>query len=686
MVQTTSATLSATSVENGDSASYRSYLTFDADPDAPRLTLQQVSGWLREKGYGEVDLSESRFERLTERAELVVAHGENRRGHSLRVRLAETDPRGKQWLTSIAMQSPQRGAGWLSVRVGHTGGIPAETPKIARYLMEVLDLRDSEYQVVAGAPILRPDGVDELLEAVCDPDRNGLLFVAATDTGQVDLFAPFAARVERWARRVHGIAQFVVLDPAATVAFNDGIGATHAATPWAIRTYAPGADPAWEPDARRHRVLGTRRLASEDDRTISNILVRAARNHSSDHKLPDQARSVIKDLNRIEDRVLLDSLFASSGAERISERVVEQVVAEVAEPLAVPPVTVERAAERIVVEAEELLAETAADDTAADGQAAATVPSVTPETPVALDDPADDTDGQVIPDVASAVSDYLATIEMVKQALGVEDLTAETLRQIADAASRASEQAAAREAITNRVSRELAERQERIDALEDRLNGARAVADDAILEQRIAEDARRSAEDEARWLRRVLNEQGRHDEAWATLPDDEVTKVPEDFEDLLDRLYALEDQGVVFTGDRRITVGLDDQDTMSNIVASAWECLLVLADYVAAKQAGDYEGNVKTYLKQTPSGYRTVPQTRFGEAETESTLNQWGRQRIFNVPADVHEDCEVLMEAHFKLPRCGVVTPRIHYYDHTHASGKIYVGYIGPHLRTKATN
>lgn len=682
-MQTASATRSSTSVETGDSASYRSYLTFDADSDAPGLALQQVSSWFREKGYGEVDLSESRFERLGERAELVVAHGENRRGHSLRVRLAETDPRGKQWLTSIAMHAPHRGAGWLSLRVGHTGGKPAETPKIARYLMEVLDLRDSDYRVVAGAPIIRPDGVDELLEAICDTDRNGLLFVAATDTEQVDLFAPFVERVEHWARRVHGIAQFVVLDPAATLAFNEGIGATHAATPWAIRTYAPGADPAWEPDARRHRILGTRRLASEDDRTISNIVVRAARKHSSDHKLPEQARAVIKDLNRIEDRLLLDSLFAPSDSQRVADRVVADLL---------PTVTVEEAAEQIVVEAEEVLAETAAgDNTAFDALAdtnshpAETDTDLGSETPEALDDLVDAVD-QAISDVAPAVSEYLATIEMVKQALGVEDLRAETLRQIADAASRVSEQAAAREAITNRVSRELAERQERIETLEDRLTEARVAADDATIEQRIAEDARRSAEDQARWLRRIFDEQGRHDEAWATMPDAEITKVPDDFEELLDRVGALEEQGVVFTGDRRITLGLDDQDTMGNIVASAWECLLVLADYVAAKRAGDYAGNVKTYLKQTPSGYRTVPQTRFGEAETESTLNQWGRQRIFKVPTDVHEDCEVLMEAHFKLPRCGMVTPRIHYYDHTHASGMVYVGYIGPHLRTKATN
>ena len=654
--------------------------------------MQQVSGWLREKGYGEVDLTDSKFERLPNGAELVVTHGLNKRGHSVRVRLTETDARGKQWLTSIAMHSPSRDAGWLSVRVAHSGGKSAETPKVARYLMEVLDLRDSGYRVAPGAPVIRPDGVDDLLEAVCDPDRNGLLFVAGTDTAGVDLFAPFTEKVERWARRIHGVAQFVVLDPAATAAFNDGIGATHATPPWAIRSYAPGADPAWEPDARRHRILGTRRLANEDDRDISQIIFRAARRHAASHKLPDAARSVLKDLNRIEDRALLNSLFTAP----------EETPAPTPRPSTpVPLETVVDAAEQIVAETEEALAQaipTAHDDSGA------TPPDALSEdaNETSIDDTgstehaADLPDSQTttgtneatpevtLPDVAAHVAEYLATIEMAKQALGVDDLNADMLRQIADAASRAKEQAAAREALADRVSRELIERQEQIDDLEDRMNEATTTADDAVLEQRLAEDARRNAEDEVRWLRGLLDKQGRHEEAWAPLPDTEVTKVPDNFETLLDRLEELE--GVVFTGDRRTTLGLDDQDTMGNIVSAAWECLLVLVDYAAAKASGDYTGNMKQYLLNTPSGYRTVPKKRFGEKEASSTLDQWANDRAFPVSREVDEDGRILMEAHFKLPHCGMVTPRIHYYDHTHASGKIYVGYIGPHLRTKGTN
>ena len=104
--------------------------------------------------------------------------------------------------------------------------------------------------------MIRPDGVDDLLDAVCDPDRNGLLFVAGTDQSDPMLFTPFVERVEKWAQGTHGLAQAVVLDPAATEAFNAAIGETHVARPWSIRTYLPDVDPAWEPDAHRHRIMG----------------------------------------------------------------------------------------------------------------------------------------------------------------------------------------------------------------------------------------------------------------------------------------------------------------------------------------------------------------------------------------------------------------------------------------------
>lgn len=685
MSDTATATRSASGVAPGGASSYRSYLTFDARPDAITLAVQQVSSWLQEKRYGDPDLTISGFTRLSDRTEMVVTHHQTKHAHSFRVRLAEDDPKGHQWVTSIAMHVPERGDGWLSLRVGHTGGTIARTPKIARYLIDVLELKDSGYQFAAGAPLIRTEGVDDLLDAVCDPDRNGLLFVATTDATDSDLVGPWTDRVAKWARWVHGLAQVVVLDPAASAAFNAGIGETHATHPWTIRTYTTDVDPAWAPDARRHRILGTQRLAKANDNAIAEILFRAAREHAATHQLPDSARSVIKDLNRVEDRLLLASLYDAATPTPVD------VVAE--------PAPVTRPADQ--PDAPE--AESAAGDLSEADTSRADAPESLPEItdqphpdeqdhsrPGTSDADIEETEapgsgGSGGSDVAAEVSEYLATISMVKETLGVEDLTEETLQRVIRRATQATEQAAERQAAADRVSRELQERQQRIDALEDQLSTLQAALDDAVMEHRLADDLRAKAEDEARKAHRALAQHGTPDVAWASLAE-EPPAAPETFEELIERIPELDSQGVVFTGDPDITIDLGDQDTLGNIARAAWDCLLVLADYVAAKQSGDYSGNMKQYLLNTPPGYRTLPRKRFGEKESGSTLDQWADDRVFPVPTDVDDDGEILMEAHFKLPHCGMVTPRIHYYDHTHASGKIYVGYIGPHLRTKATN
>jgi hypothetical protein len=44
------------------------------------------------------------------------------------------------------------------------------------------------------------------------------------------------------------------------------------------------------------------------------------------------------------------------------------------------------------------------------------------------------------------------------------------------------------------------------------------------------------------------------------------------------------------------------------------------------------------------------------------------------------------MDAHFKIARKGMVSPRIYYHDDASRTGKIYVGYIGKHLPNAHTN
>ncbi len=67
-------------------------------------------------------------------------------------------------------------------------------------------------------------------------------------------------------------------------------------------------------------------------------------------------------------------------------------------------------------------------------------------------------------------------------------------------------------------------------------------------------------------------------------------------------------------------------------------------------------------------------------------MGRWGEEREFPVPSDVSPDGRIQMVAHFKVAQNDTFAPRMHYYDDTKGTGKIYIGYIGRHLTNRGTS
>lgn len=189
-----------------------------------------------------------------------------------------------------------------------------------------------------------------------------------------------------------------------------------------------------------------------------------------------------------------------------------------------------------------------------------------------------------------------------------------------------------------------------------------------------------------KWLQSELAERGAPEAAYAgvqVIPEES----PSNFEELLDEFSVFEDSGVEFTGSRSTTLALDDIDTQGHAVHAAWMSLHTLADYLRACKFEAFQGNVHMYLSKPPSlDYTIVSSTNHAARESDTTMSQFGHQRIFKVPDSVSESGRTVMQAHFKLHRIGIQSPRLHYLDRSSIEGKIYVGYIGPHLETPATN
>ncbi|ODR08036.1 hypothetical protein BHQ15_09760 [Mycolicibacillus koreensis] len=228
------------------------------------------------------------------------------------------------------------------------------------------------------------------------------------------------------------------------------------------------------------------------------------------------------------------------------------------------------------------------------------------------------------------------------------------------------------------------------DRLTDRLRDAEAQRDDLSIDITDAEDKLRQREREVTVLRQRLIEYGQPNLTYVE-PDSESWNPPDDVMSLLDRItdsgadnHPVFDR-VVFTGDVDKAREVDVREKSPRYAHAFWDFIRVLYDYAEGCAAGHITCGVHLYLKSDQiAGHKCHPD-RHSATESESTLNRWGKERVFPVPVAVDPSGKVQMAAHFKPTWRNAFAPRMHYYDDTNGTGKVYIGYIGRHLTTKDT-
>jgi len=112
-----------------------------------------------------------------------------------------------------------------------------------------------------------------------------------------------------------------------------------------------------------------------------------------------------------------------------------------------------------------------------------------------------------------------------------------------------------------------------------------------------------------------------------------------------------------------------------------------LQAYAAAKGAGA-DGDFFNFCKSGES-LSVVPTSWLSMQESESTDQnpRFRSLRTFEIDTAVEPSGSVYMPSHIKLEQGGYPAPRIHFFDDTGGTtGKIYVGWLGPHLDNKAKN
>lgn len=120
-----------------------------------------------------------------------------------------------------------------------------------------------------------------------------------------------------------------------------------------------------------------------------------------------------------------------------------------------------------------------------------------------------------------------------------------------------------------------------------------------------------------------------------------------------------------------------------------WNYILVLRDYLRAREAGDFaDGDIDLYLSSPPDGYfRCGPgHHRRNEGHTVKRDRKMRRERMLPVPTEVDSRGYIEMWAHFAPPSCNRKAPRMYYYADTKTTHKVYIGYIGYHPTNTKTN
>jgi hypothetical protein len=622
---------------------YRSIFSLRHGQDAVRLTTEQFRSWLALKGYGSVAIVPGVHE-VAEHAQLVVTELHPHDGsRSLRYRLTESSSAG-DWVTTVTVHGNDTEDDWIWVDVNAPPSTPGPAasperlvkdvdvagawwtgvPHMVRVILSAADAHDGEMIMSARPILVTAADVDGLISAICDPGRRGAALVAAPIP---DVPVPqMMGHVERLTRECVGLAGIYVLDTEAAAKLEESFAPSHSVPLGAVRTFLPEADPASAIDARRHRVLLARTIAEQAPGELAHLLGRANRSRALNLPLPSHVVQIDRMLSREEPAAVLRAIRET------------------------PP---------------DPFARTPGDGAAGPAPARQAATTAVREVAIA---------GELL---TSLVSEFQSGASRADVPGGPGDMTARFRELLAEGRGVLRSH--------REISRRLTALQDLLEDVEDDRDLVRARLEDEQLDHAETQAELLRAKLELDRLRGILSRAGRVDKTRAGVA---AAQSPGSFAELLERLDEHVLACVIFTGDPKNALELDDFDPLGTWAAKSWDVLRVLDGYAAARRRGELSKGVHAYLAHTPPGRPGYPPGAHSTQESEPVERspKLRKLRAFPVPRDIHPDGAIFMGAHFKIARKGLVSPRIYYHDDASQTGMIYVGYIGKHLPNTHTN
>lgn len=119
----------------------------------------------------------------------------------------------------------------------------------------------------------------------------------------------------------------------------------------------------------------------------------------------------------------------------------------------------------------------------------------------------------------------------------------------------------------------------------------------------------------------------------------------------------------------------------------AWDALSTLDSYARARLRGNAVGDLLSYCRSgAPGVVIAAGSIASGENEGVRADERFRRARTFPVAPATEPRGEAFFGAHIRLGSGRPPAPRLHFLDDTGRTGRVYIGYIGPHLPNRRTN
>lgn len=640
-----------------EQGTYRAWLLTEAGTDWVDRAVDQVSAWLRGKDR-RLDIDLSRDETHVIAGKTLAVRRHHKGGQSAFQFTMVEGPAGHTY-TTTAMFVGGRTGGWMSLQVSNDGGRWVATPRLATNLLESPGAFTDGGRVMSPEPWhIRTSADRAALLDLLVSGRRGAVFVAAAGHQDPELAADFARKVEEWTSGARGLAHVVFLDAESASWLREQVGGSLSVAEWTVRTFRPGIDLAVPATLRLHRTLGLQALIETSEHRLRRLFSVFARRLLDEQPEPSEVIAWRRTFER------LDSRDAAEGLRRVSERANES----------------RRRAENLRSQYTERRAEQQrlARDTVTE--------LVLPTEP----DRATVDDGEMArlrteAKEATAERDALARVlQRVQDTLMVPDLSDASINELLDAATGADQDPEAAAAGAERIEKleqQVASLDEKVSEHHDAEWAARQDATDTL-------DQLTSLEDIVRLLSRQIAtiSAGGDPALLYDTPQDRPVKTPGSWQELVDQFDEWKQFGIVITADAETAADLHEIDVDGRCLANTLRALTALAGYVRAKQDLMHDGGFKAYLEAQPFGYPHYNQSWFATSETANAMTgSRAKERYLPVPTSIDPGGMVEMQQHLRIGRIPNLDPRIYIHDDTSGTGVVAVGYIGPHLTTRAT-